>query len=87
MRPPRSLTDALANATPEEIFDSLRKLDEQANEEATAAGWENVVKLMDGEPGELSEDVAEYVLDLSTSATGGTTDLEPGDLYTNEFLP
>jgi NitT/TauT family transport system substrate-binding protein len=83
----RSLTDALANATPEEIYNSLRKLDEQATEEAAAAGWENVVKLMDGEPGELSEDVAEYVLELSTSASGATTDLEPGDLYTNDFLP
>ena len=62
------------NATPEEIYNSLRKLDEQASEEATAAGWKNVVDLMDGAPGELSEDVAEYVLELSTSRRGTRED-------------
>lgn len=83
----RSLTDALANATDAEIFDSLKALDDQATEEGATAGWANVKDLIDGEPGAFSSDVAAYVLDLARSATDATTDLTPGDLYTNDFLP
>lgn len=83
----RSLTDALANATDDEIFESLSVLDDQATPEGAAAGWANVKGLMDGMPGPFSEDVVQYVLDLDTAAGDITTELTPADLYTNDFVP
>lgn len=82
----RSLGDALANATDDEIFEAMRALDEQAEAEAVAATWANVKRYVDGKPGPFSDEVVGYVLDLQESSAG-PNDLRAADVYTAEFVP
>jgi ABC-type nitrate/sulfonate/bicarbonate transport system substrate-binding protein len=77
--------DALANATPDEIYQLVLAEDPQANEEAVKLTWADVQTYII-DPGPMNDETFEFQLDVI--ARGGTaTDLTPADLYTNEYIP
>jgi NitT/TauT family transport system substrate-binding protein len=80
-----SETDALANATGEEMYQLLLAEDPQAEEATTLATWESVQTYMVN-PGPIDPAVFQYQLDFLADQ-GTTTDLTTEDLYTNEFIP
>jgi ABC-type nitrate/sulfonate/bicarbonate transport system substrate-binding protein len=81
-----SETDALANATGEEMYDLLVAQDPQAEEGRTLATWESVQQYMTN-PGPIDPAVFQYQLDFIEGQGDDIGDLTPEDLYTNEFIP
>jgi polar amino acid transport system substrate-binding protein len=83
----KSWTDALANATDQEIIDATTILDPQSTPDVTVATWNDMKKIQTDRPGFMNDDVFQASIDLATSSQSLTTDLKPSDLYTNEFIP
>lgn len=83
----QSETDALANATGDQMFQLLRAADPQAEEGRTLATWESVQQYMVN-PGPIDPAVFQYQLDfIASQGELDPGDLTPQDLYTNEFIP
>jgi len=83
----KSWTDALANATDQEIVDATLVLDPQATDDVTVATWNDMKKIQTDRPGFMTDEVFQASIELATSSQNLTTDLKPSDLYTNEFIP
>ena len=82
-----SETDALANATGDQMYDLLLAADPQAEEGRTLATWASVQQYMVN-PGPIDPSVFQYQLDFIESQSElDPGDLTPEDLYTNEFIP
>jgi NitT/TauT family transport system substrate-binding protein len=77
--------DALANASPEEMYQLVLAEDPQANEEAVSLTWADVQQYII-DPGPMNDETFEFQLDVIARG-GTTTDLRPPDLYTNEYIP
>ena len=82
-----SETDALANATGDQMYDLLVAADPQAEEGRTLATWTSVQQYMVN-PGPVDPSVFQYQLDfIESQGELDPGDLTPEDLYTNEFIP
>lgn len=81
----KSQTDALANATPEAMAALVRAVDPQVETARAVLEWTDVVQFIKN-PGPMDDATFQYQLD-QLPAQGVTTDLKPGDLYTNEYIP
>lgn len=78
----RSQADALANATGEEIFELVRDVDPQVEEEAVKLTWEDVKKYII-DPGPMDDETFQFQLEQLEEPS----DLDPSELYTNEYVP
>jgi NitT/TauT family transport system substrate-binding protein len=78
--------DALANATPDDIFALVSSVDPTAEEARVKLAWESMVQYIK-DPGEMSSDVVQYKLDLLRGQEGLETELAPEEFYSNEFIP
>ena len=83
----KSLTNALASATDDEIYNSLKVMNQQATPTSAAEGWADVKKYINGTPGGFSDDVVQYDLTLDAAANNMSTALKPSDLYSTDFQP
>jgi NitT/TauT family transport system substrate-binding protein len=78
-------TDALANATPEEIADLVQQYDPQVDEDRAILEWTDVKEYI-VDPGPMDDETFQYQLDL-LPGQNIQTDLTPADLYTNDYIP
>jgi NitT/TauT family transport system substrate-binding protein len=81
----KSQSDALANATPDEIVALVKKVDPQVDERKAKLEWQDVQQAIKN-PGPMDDATFQFQLDV-LKASGTNTDLKPADLYTNEFIP
>ena len=77
--------DALENASEDEIWELVAEKDPTANEEAVKLTWSNVKQFII-DPGPMDDETFQFQLDV-LERDGITTDLGPGDFYTNEYIP
>jgi NitT/TauT family transport system substrate-binding protein len=81
-----SLNDSLANATPDEIFELMKKADPQSEKETVALIWENLKKYLK-DPGPIDPKVIQYKLDRLKDEGTDVSKIVVDDVYTNEFIP
>jgi NitT/TauT family transport system substrate-binding protein len=81
----RAQTDALANATPDEIHALVAAVDPQVNEQRAKLEWANVQQYIVN-PGPMDAETFQFQLDV-LAASGIETTLTPDQLFTNEFIP
>jgi NitT/TauT family transport system substrate-binding protein len=81
----KSQADALANATPEQIFDLVVAVDPQTPKEKAVLEWQDVQQYIKN-PGPMDDATFQFQLDVLKSS-GTTTTLKPADLYTNAYIP
>ncbi len=78
----KSQTDALANATGDEIFELVREVDPQVEEDAVKLTWEDVQKYIK-DPGPMEDETFQFQLEQLEEPS----DIQPSSLSTNEFIP
>jgi NitT/TauT family transport system substrate-binding protein len=82
----RSLPEGLATLTDDQVFDLMRSVDEQADEEVTGLVWQGFKEVNPS-----AEPIDPAVISDTIERLQATQDLEADlvveDLYTNEFLP
>jgi ABC-type nitrate/sulfonate/bicarbonate transport system substrate-binding protein len=81
-----AVSDALANATPEQMYALLEANDAQLNEAPTLLDYEDFKALVEN-PGPVDPAVVQAVLDQIKETQGVETDLQVEDVYTNEYIP
>ncbi len=81
----KSQADALANATPAEIYALVKAVDPQVEEARATLEWQDVQTYIKN-PGPMDDATFQFQLDLLKD-NGTTTTLTPADLYTNEYIP
>jgi NitT/TauT family transport system substrate-binding protein len=82
----QSQVDAYANATGDDVYNLLVKLDPQADQAITNAVWDSVVTYGKGF-GRADPSVIQYQMDLLKSADPPiTTDMTPEEFFTNEYI-
>lgn len=83
----KSMTDALANATDEEIIVVSQELDQLIEPNVATLAWANIKKAATATPGIQRPSVFADGIELVTTSQNLTTDLKPKDLFTNQFIP
>jgi hypothetical protein len=82
----RSLSEGLTTLTDAEVFELMKSVDEQADEEVTALVWKGFKEVVP-----TAEPIDPAVITDTIARLKATQDLEGDlvvdDLYTNEFLP
>lgn len=82
-----SMTEAMANASTEDIGELLVDFDEQLDPEVQALVWEDFKAVVE-DPGPLDPSVMQETLDrMADVQTLDTSSVEVDELYTNEFIP
>jgi NitT/TauT family transport system substrate-binding protein len=81
----KSQDDALANATPAQIFALVQAVDPQVEEEKATLEWQDVQQYIKN-PGPMDDATFQFQLDVLKSS-GTPSTLKPADLYTNEYIP
>jgi NitT/TauT family transport system substrate-binding protein len=82
----RSADEAMANATDAEVFDLMRTVDEQADEEVTGLVWQGFKDVVEN-PGPLDPAVITDTIARLEATQGLDSEIVVEDVYTNEFLP
>jgi NitT/TauT family transport system substrate-binding protein len=78
----KSQNDAIANATGDEIYELVKKVDPQVEEDAAKLTWEDVQKYIKN-PGPMDDATFQFQLQqLEKPST-----MNPSELYTNDYIP
>ena len=78
----KSQNDAIANATGDQIYELVKKVDPQVEKDAATLTWEDVRKYIKN-PGPMDDETFQFQLQqLEKPST-----MKPSDLYTNEYIP
>ena len=81
----RSQADAIANATPADVYRLIKAQDPQAKEASIDIDWAGIKESIKN-PGPMDDATFQFQLDL-LKADGTATTITPKQLYTNEFIP
>lgn len=81
-----STTEAMANASGDDIYEALKTVSPQVKEESAKAAWESErTELKDLGP--IKEDDVAYSLEFLAATAGVSTDDAPSTFYDNSFIP
>lgn len=81
-----SITNALANASGEEIYNDLKKYNPQADKQGTVLGWTDLKQIIHN-PGPIDQATVEYTLNFLAATQGTKTDHAASSFYDNAFIP
>ncbi len=80
-----SITNALANADGEEIFNDLKQYNPQTDEEQTVLAWKDLQSILH-DPGPIDDATVTYLLGF-LATQGIKTDQPASSFYDNQYIP
>lgn len=82
----RSLQEAVANASADDIYQALKKVNPQTNQESIEAAWPNFTEMQQGNTGEIDPEFVTYSLTFLKNTEDLSTTAEPETFYDNDFI-
>ncbi|MBO9521292.1 MAG: ABC transporter substrate-binding protein [Nocardioidaceae bacterium] len=82
----KSMQDAVANASADDIYQALKKVSPQTDQESIAAAWDGFKEMEQGNTGAIDPGFVTYSLEFLKNTEKLTTTASPDSLYDNSYI-